>query len=166
MQANNTAYRAFIKNYNKPQKKLIMPVDILPVASSDSLISNIPIKIKSLWDTGATLTIIKPQLMDKLKLRMVRAGSSATIAGLGANMHKADYTVLSIQLRDNFEINWCPVYVLDFSVDVDIIIGMDIIGMGDFAVCNTNNETSFSFAVPSFPDRINFAEKAKIFNGL
>ena len=166
MQADNTTYRAFIKEYGKLQKKLVMPVNILPIASSDNTISNTPIKIKSLWDTGATLSIIKPQLRDKLKLRMVRAGSSATIAGLGEHMHKADYTVLSIQLRDNFEINWCPVYVLDFSVDVDIIIGMDIIGMGDFAVCNTNNETSFSFAVPSFPDRINFTEKAKKFNGL
>jgi hypothetical protein len=41
---------------------------------------------------------------------------------------------------------------------------MDIIGMGDFAVCNTSNETSFSFAVPPFPDRINFADKANAFN--
>ena len=161
MQANNTNCRAFIKEYGKLQKIIIMPVNILPVASSDNTISNTPIRVKSLWDTGATLSIIKPQLRDKLKLRMVRAGSSATIAGLGEHMHKADYTVLSIQLRDNFEINWCPVYVLDFSVDVDLIIGMDIIGMGDFAVCNTNNETSFSFVIPSLPARINFNNMAK-----
>jgi hypothetical protein len=163
MHTNQTVYRGFIKTYGKPQKKLTMPVDILPVSSSDNTISNTPVKINAIWDTGATLTIIKPELRNRLNLCMVRAGSSATVVGLGG-LFKADYTVLSIYLRDNFEIEWCPVYVLDFSVDVDMIIGMDIIGMGDFAVCNTNNETSFTFAVPSFPDRINFADKSEIFN--
>jgi hypothetical protein len=52
------------------------------------------------------------------------------------------------------------------SIDInfDIIIGMDIINMGDFAVCNTENKTSFSFVVPPLPDRINFADKAEILN--
>ena len=32
----------------------------------------------------------------------------------------------------------------------DIIIGMDIISKGDFAVSNLNGKTSFSFRIPSF----------------
>ena len=94
---------------------------------------------------------------------MIRIGSTAKIAGLGG-LFDADYTVLSLRLRENFEINWCPVYVLDFSVDVDIIIGMDIIGMGDFAVCNTDNKTSFSFVMPPLPNKTDFTEKAKQLN--
>lgn len=45
-----------------------------------------------------------------------------------------------------------------------MLIGMDIIGMGDFAVCNTGNATSFTFAIPPFPDRLNFSEKAEMLN--
>ena len=140
-----------------------MSIDIIPVSSSNELIMNTPVKIKALWDTGATLTVIKPELRDRLNLCMVRSGSSAKIAGLGG-LFDADYTVLTLRLWKNFEINWCPVYVLDYSVDVDIIIGMDIIGMGDFVVCNTGNKTSFSFVVPPLPEETDFTIKATQFN--
>ena len=45
-------------------------------------------------------------------------------------------------------------------------MGMDITEMSDFTVCNAANKTSFSFAIPSFPDRINLADKAEIVNKL
>ena len=48
--------------------------------------------------------------------------------------------------------------------NADMLIGMDIIGMGDFAVCNTDNKTSFSFAVPPFPDRIDLTAKTEAAN--
>jgi hypothetical protein len=38
---------------------------------------------------------------------------------------------------------------------------MDIIGMGDFAVCSAEKKTSFTFAVPPFTDRIDFTKKIK-----
>ena len=163
MPVSNIVYRSFIKDYDKLKKILLMPIEIIPVSSSNEAISKTPVKIKALWDTGATLTVIKPELKDKLELCMVRAGSSAKIAGLGG-FFDANYTVLSLRLWENFEINWCPVYVLDYSVDVDIIIGMDIISMGDFAVCNTGNKTSFSFVVPPLPDKTDFTEKARLLN--
>lgn len=163
MPVDNIVYRSFIKNYDKLKKVLIMPIDIIPISSSNEVISKMTVRLKALWDSGATLTAIKPELRDKLELCMVRAGSSAKIAGLGG-FFDANYTVLSLRLWENFEINWCPVYVLDYSVDVDIIIGMDIIGMGDFVVCNTTNKTSFSFVIPPLPDKTDFTEKARHLN--
>jgi len=163
MPTNNIVYRSFRKDYGKLNKVLLTPIDVLPVASSDEILCRTPIRLKALWDTGATLTAIKPKLRDMLKLRMVRTGSSATVAGLGG-IFSADYTVMSLQLRENFEINWCPVYVLDYTVDVDIIIGMDIIGMGDFVISNTDKKTLFSFIMPSLPERLDLTENAKQLN--
>lgn len=37
-------------------------------------------------------------------------------------------------------------------LDTDVIIGMDIINRGDFAVSNRNGATSFSFRIPSVED--------------
>jgi hypothetical protein len=153
-------YRGFIKSYAAPVSKLITPVSILPVSSRDKTLHSIPAKLEALWDTGAMKTCMRPGLRDRLGLRMFRAGPSVTIAGIGGKVN-ADFTVVSIFLTDNLGIELCPVYVLDFPGNADIIIGMDIIGMGDFAVCNYNNETSFSFAMPPFPDRINFVDKAE-----
>ena len=36
--------------------------------------------------------------------------------------------------------------------EIDVIIGMDIINRGDFAVSNRNGATSFSFRIPSIAD--------------
>jgi len=163
MPTDNTEYRGFIKSYDGLVNKLSTTVSILPTASSDKTLKDIPVNIKALWDTGATLTFIKPQLRDRLKLRMFRTGSSISIAGVGG-LVKADFTVLAVFLASNFVIEYCPAYVVDFPVNIDMVIGMDIISMGDFAVCNAEDKTSFSFVVPPLPDRINFVDKADMLN--
>ena len=35
---------------------------------------------------------------------------------------------------------------------IDVLIGMDIINRGDFAVSNRNGKTMFSFRIPSMSD--------------
>jgi len=40
-----------------------------------------------------------------------------------------------------------------------MIIGMDIISLGDFALGNGNNQTLFSFAVPPFQEKIDFSKR-------
>jgi hypothetical protein len=85
------------------------------------------------------------------------------MSGIGGDVD-ADGTLVSIWLAPNFWIELCPVYIADFPGDQELLIGMDFIGMGDFAVCNADDKTSFSFAMPPFPDRINFADKADVFN--
>jgi hypothetical protein len=45
-----------------------------------------------------------------------------------------------------------------------MVIGMDIIKKGDFAISNAENKTLFSFVIPPFPDKINLADKAEAAN--
>jgi len=40
-----------------------------------------------------------------------------------------------------------------------VLIGMDIISLGDFALSNGNHQTLFSFAVPPFKDKIDFSKR-------
>jgi hypothetical protein len=47
----------------------------------------------------------------------------------------------------------------DFS-DIDLIVGMDIITLGDFAVTSFGGVTKFSFRVPSLR-HIDFVEEAQ-----
>ncbi len=42
----------------------------------------------------------------------------------------------------------------------DVLIGMDVINMGDLAISNFNNQTVFSFRMPSI-EKIDFAEQIK-----
>jgi len=41
----------------------------------------------------------------------------------------------------------------------EMLIGMDIISLGDFALSNGGDQTLFSFAVPPFLDKIDFSKR-------
>ena len=156
-------YRALTVSYNDSVSSLIVPINVLPLLRADKESRSIQVTINSLWDTGATATCIKPELFDRLKLRLLDSSSHTMIAGIGGKI-TAKTTLLSLFITSTFEISFCPVYVADFPGNADILIGMDIINKGDFVVCNTNNKTSFSFVVPPLPERIDLAQKAEILN--
>jgi hypothetical protein len=156
-------YRGFTQTYPSIVNRLITPISIAPVSSRNKAIRGIPVKLKALWDTGAMKSLIKPELVKRLDLQMYRVGSAVSFSGIGGRV-KADFTMLTIFLTDNMGIEGCPAYVINFPGGADIIIGMDIINMGDFAVCNIEGQTSFSFAMPPLPDRIDFIDRINILN--
>jgi predicted aspartyl protease len=156
-------HRAFITVYEGLTNEINTSVQLEPLVTSDKSLLGTQIEIEALWDTGATMTCIKPSLWDRLKLRQSTLVESITMSGIGGDV-EADGTLVSIWLSPNFAIEFCPVYVVDFPGNEELLIGMDIISMGDFAVCNADGKTSFSFAVPPFSDRINLADKADAVN--
>ena len=156
-------YSGLTVSYNNPVNSLIAPINILPLLIADKVSRSTQVRINALWDTGATVTCIKPELFDTLKLRLLDSINHTTIAGVGGKI-AAKTTLLSLFITSSFEIAFCPVYVADFPGNADILIGMDIINKGDFIICNTNNKTSFSFVVPSLPERIDLAQKADVIN--
>jgi predicted aspartyl protease len=139
--------------------RLVIPVSVSPVSSAQKTSSGTPVEISALWDTGAVVTCITPAVRDRLKLLPFDADDAVMLAGIGGEV-PAGFSFVNICLPHNIEIKSCPVYVLDLPGDEDMIIGMDIITMGDFAVCNADGKTSFSFVMPPFPDTINLADKA------
>jgi len=155
-------YRAFFTTYMGVTDELTTPVGIVPLYTTGPAACEAPFKIEALWDTGAMSTFIKPALWDRLKLRPLENGHTR-FAGVGGIV-EADVSLVNLFLTSELMIECCPVYVADFPGSADILIGMDIIGMGDFAVCNTDGKTSFSFVVPSFPNRINFTDQAEAAN--
>lgn len=56
--------------------------------------------------------------------------------------------VVNIQLPMGLEFVQLPVTCNDLG-DVDMLIGMDVISKGDFAVTNAEGATTFSFRIPS-----------------
>ena len=48
--------------------------------------------------------------------------------------------------------------------NVDVLIGMDIIQLGDFAISNTNGKTIFSYCLPPHKNPIDLLEKSNCVN--
>jgi len=159
---NMPEYRAFFATYKKIMDELITPASIFPIYTTNAAFCGVPFEIEALWDTGATASCIKPALWNRLELYSLEPDRTK-LAGIGGKVD-AELTCVDLLLAAELKIRKCPIYAVDFPGDADILIGMDIIGMGDFAVCNVDNKTTFSFAVPPFPDRINLAEKAEAAN--
>ena len=57
--------------------------------------------------------------------------------------------MVNILLVNKVEVYQIKVTEGKISGDADVLIGMDIIGRGDFAVTNKNDKTVFSFRIPS-----------------
>jgi hypothetical protein len=101
----------------------------------------------ALWDTGASATVISDTLAADLGLAptgMVRI----THAG-GASTHHT--YIVNVFLPNHVEILGVEVSEAPLS-GFDMLIGMDIITLGDFAFTNKDGRSCFSFRMPSLAD--------------
>jgi len=111
-------------------------------------------QFNALWDTGATGTVITKNVVDALSIK-----PSAIRQVFHAN---GDCYVNAYQIN----------VILPNGVGVrnvvategilngfDLLIGMDIITLGDFSVTNHEGKTCFSFRIPSI-EKVDFVEKS------
>jgi len=109
----------------------------------------------ALWDTGAMLSVISPEVAEKLKLDIV---DSIQITGINGES-LAEVAIISIKFPNGAVIKDVRVAICDMSPENEIIIGMDVITQMDIAITNGGGQTQFSFAVPPFENRIDFSNR-------
>jgi hypothetical protein len=103
------------------------------------------IKVKALWDTGASMSCICPEAVAKLNLKSL--GKVLVSTPTDKNVPRNKYFV-NLYLPNLVTIP--KLCVVEGSPNnYDMLIGMDIIALGDFAVTNFNHRTMFSFRYPS-----------------
>jgi uncharacterized protein YchJ len=115
-------------------------------------------KFTALWDTGATNTVITERVVKNCGLSPIGMMKCHTGNGVCESL---TYLV-SIRLPNNVVISSLRVASLEIT-SADVLIGMDIIAMGDFAISNFAGKTTFSFRCPS-REKIDFtkAEPSKV----
>lgn len=102
------------------------------------------IPFTAIWDTGATNSAITQNVVDACGLV---ATGIAQVHGVSGSSQVETYLV-NLGLPD--KVIFYGVRVTKAQLPgADILIGMDIIVRGDFAVTNFNGATKFSFRVPS-----------------
>lgn len=104
------------------------------------------LEVIALWDTGATSSCISEYLADNLNL--VATGYIPIHTPSGTSTVKT-YCV-DVTLPNDVAIADLPVCSSKIGDQgIDLLIGMDIIGRGDFVVSNYHGQTAFSFRMPS-----------------
>ena len=130
---------AFTYKYNGRARQLITDACI------ESGTSQYPIKT-ALWDTGATNTCISDNVVKALNLVPTGKGEIHTPSGSKiVNTYLVD-----IYLPNKVKIAGTVVNGTDIGDQgIDLLVGMDIIALGDFAISQYGGVTTFSFCFPS-----------------
>jgi hypothetical protein len=150
-------YYAFSHHYPKLARSLATEVRVCKQYSGNPEES---ITIRAIWDTGATSTVISPDAAKKIDLVSIDK-----LGVYGVNSYtEVDVSIASIILPNSIVLRNKRITVCRLPPAVDMLIGMDIIGMGDLFICNTGNRTLFSYAVPPLPCKIDLVDKAEELN--
>ena len=127
------------------------------VNSSINPDESISYKANAIWDTGATASVITQQIVETCGLKPV--GMTRTLTANGER--DCQVYLINVTLPNNVIFNNLRVTCGDLCANgPDMLIGMDIIGHGDFAVTGHGGKTTFSFRLPSM-DRIDFNQSEK-----
>jgi predicted aspartyl protease len=145
---------AFKQEYQKLSRRLITEAELF--IASPEMPDRKGIKVKALWDTGASGTVITPEVSKELGLVPI---DRIRVAGVN-NVSIADVVEVSIGLPNRVMVEDVNVMICDLKQDIDMLIGMDIILLGDFSISNGDGKTLFSFAIPPFSNKTDHYEKA------
>jgi hypothetical protein len=151
---------AFEIRYPFLTENLISDVVVYPAPTRDP--DNF-VKIRAKWDTGANHTVISIALKERLNLVPI---DSEVVSGLGGRQ-VIDVVRLAVKLPNDLFISSKHIGVcnINSAQGIDILIGMDIIQLGDFHISNSGDKSLFSFVIPSLPTPFSLAGEADRLNG-
>ena len=141
MGGENSKYGlSFTATYNGLARSLHTPVNVESAINPGN-----KIEIDALWDTGASGSLIRPEVAAKLNLKPV---SKTLISTPSDKDVPSNVYVIHIYLPNGARI--INIRVCEgIPNNCDMLIGMDVINLGDFAITNFNKRTIFSFRIPS-----------------
>ena len=138
---------AFTIRYPSRVSELVLDVGISEPCHSSTNVIQPQISVEAIWDTGATISVISEKVVQNLGLNSINERDVQTANG----DRRAKVYLVNVHLPNKvIFIAWeviegdCP--------GCDVLIGMDIIGCGDFAVTHKSGTTCMSFQVPSGHD--------------
>lgn len=108
-----------------------------------------PVPFRCLWDTGASISLVSPRVADTLRLDVL--DESITIrTGLGARS-KVDIRMAYLHVVLGAIPLPLKVGVVDMpssDTDIDVVLGLDLISQGSFAISYDGGQLLFSFCYP------------------
>jgi len=114
----------------------------------------------AIWDTGATNSVITDNVAKKVSL----LPTGMTEAHGVHSKSQVNTFIVDILLPNRVCIPNVRVSEGKLLDNVDVLIGMDIIQLGDFAISNINGKTRFSYCLPPHKNPIDLLEKSNCVN--
>jgi gag-polyprotein putative aspartyl protease len=136
--------RAFTSRANGLVREIKTKAGIFTVANSLTVVPENMATFEALWDTGATNTAIASSVVKQLGLKPI----TFTKVGTGGGEVLAPVHLINIVLPNNVIIPSIQVTELKDLNNCDILLGMDVICQGDFAITHKDGQACFTFRMP------------------
>lgn len=115
--------------------------------------------VKALIDTGCTNTSLYQGIISDMKLTDVSNGNGPLMTGIDNKEWRSGLYNVSLTIQDKIHL---PVgKIAGFPVpnkDCDMILGMDVLSICNFAISDINGKTKISMVYPSLYD-LDFTEE-------
>ena len=127
------------KKYSEEEFELYIITDEHIICNNNSF------PVKALWDTGSSESVISSEIAKKLNLKRV---GKAKVDSTGSNFQSQVYEMdLLLGEKQIFWLNVTESSELN-KAGLDVLLGMDVISLGDFAISAYNESIYFSFRYP------------------
>ncbi len=115
-----------------------------------------------IWDTGATNSVVTKTVAQDLGLLPVQKAYVRGVHGVKeVNVYCVEITLNNRNVSVRVNVTECEELSPDNSVGM--LIGMDIIKLGDFSISNYQGKTAMSFRVPSI-ETIDYVDELNEYN--
>lgn len=160
MYRDNIFHHAFKVEHSGITRVLITECRVaLPHATNPSKDKQFSL-FKAIWDTGATHSVITNNVAKAVSLSPTGMIESNGVHGKAI----VNTFIVDILLPNRVCIPNIRVSEAKLLDNVDVLIGMDIIQLGDFAISNTNKKTIFSYCLPPHRNPVDLLEKSNCVN--
>lgn len=156
-------FHAFTTKYSGRTNVLFTDVAISePFDPANTTAQSIPslTKCRAIWDTGATASAITKGMARKIGLKPF---TKVPVSNTSETKDKDAYYV-NVQLPNRVMLGFVKVVECETLVGgFEFLVGMDIIGAGDFSVTHEDGKTTLSYRIPSIKT-IDYVEQANAQN--
>ncbi|MGH7202935.1 MAG: retroviral-like aspartic protease family protein [Candidatus Levyibacteriota bacterium] len=140
-------FQALTLRFNRRTNVLLSTVGLSQAFDPQVTKTNRPpqVDVNAIWDTGASCTVITKTVATKIGL--ISTGKT-TVNGVNSEAEANTYFV-NVYLPNGVCIFNLKIVEAETIAGADMLLGMDILGMGDLSVYNENGKTVMSYRIPS-----------------
>lgn len=145
---------AFSGRFPAFRNRLVSP---LYVGSPDSG-NPVGVKVKAVWDTGASLTVVSSRLASMLCLPSLGRTKALGAFGSSASCDKSRARLAVVLGSESIVIDVMVADMPHSDPDCDILLGLDFITLGDFALTFDGGQLMMSFTYPPLDIPVDYTQ--------
>lgn len=121
------------------------PIRISAAHKHGENVDPFPDELQAVWDTGAQTSLISNDIANHLNLPII---GQQVMKGIGGPCLSPEY-LAGLILPNNVIIPSISLFGFGGGEELDVLVGMNIISLGDFLVSTRDELLHFSFQMPS-----------------